>query len=87
MAGMTPIQELLSRIRWDQSFGDAQFEIGYLDRLEQRLIRVPLQEVAFDRDDHFAFEFFDHEGEAHSVPLHRIKEVYRDGELIWHREH
>lgn len=87
MAGMTPIQELLSRIRWDKAFGDARFEIGYLDRLEQRIVRVPLREIAFAREDHFAFEFLDAEGGTHSVPLHRIKEVYRDGELIWHREH
>jgi uncharacterized protein (UPF0248 family) len=23
----------------------------------------------------------------HSIPLHRIKQVFRNGELIWHREH
>lgn len=84
---MMPIQELLSRIRWDEAFGAANFEIGYLDRLEHRIVRVPLAEIGFAGDDSFAFEFYDRDGEAHSVPLHRIKQVYRDGELIWHREH
>lgn len=84
---MIPIQELLSRIRWDQAFGDAAFEIGYLDRVQHRIVRVPLKELGFADNDHFAFEFYDELGEAHSVPLHRIKQVYRDGKLIWHREH
>lgn len=83
---MMPIQELLSRIRWDKAFGDADFEIGYLDRLQHRVVRVSLKEIAFAPGDHYAFEFCDDLGEVHSVPLHRIKAVYRDGELIWHRE-
>ena len=31
---MIPIQELLSRIRWDESFGKGDFEIGYYDRVD-----------------------------------------------------
>jgi uncharacterized protein (UPF0248 family) len=84
---MMPIQELLSRIRWDEAFGQADFVIGYYDRLEERIIRVPLRELYFEPDDHFAFDLIDYQGALHSIPLHRIKEVYRDGELIWHREH
>ena len=84
---MIPIQELLSRIRWDADFGRADFEIGYLDRIGQRVVRVPFKAITFAADDTFDFQFCDQEGETHSVPLHRIKEVYRDGDLIWHREH
>jgi len=84
---MTPIRELLNRIRWDEEFGRSDFIIAYYDRLEDRLIRVPLREIFFEPDDHFSFELIDHEGVRHSVPLHRIKEVYKNGELIWHREH
>ena len=46
-----------------------------------------MKEVCFDKNDHYFFHFYDDEGEEHSVPLHRIKEVFRNGELIWHREH
>ena len=34
-----------------------------------------------------SFQVTGDEGEVHTVPLHRVKEVYRNGELIWHREH
>jgi len=84
---MIPIQDLLNRIRWDEAFGKADFVIGYYDRVADTIIRVPLRKVFFEAGDHFAFELYDDEGELHSIPLHRIKEVYRDGQLIWHREH
>jgi uncharacterized protein (UPF0248 family) len=84
---MIPIHELLNRIRWDEDFGRGDFVIGYLDRVEDRILHVPLRELFFEPGDHFAFELIDHEGELHSIPLHRIKEVYRDRKLIWHREH
>jgi uncharacterized protein (UPF0248 family) len=84
---MMPIHELLNRIKWDKAFGQGEFEIGYHDRIAGGIIRVPLHEVFFEPDDHFAFDLLDDEGELHSIPLHRIKQVFRNGELIWHREH
>jgi len=84
---MIPIHELLNRIHWDKEFGQGDSVIGYYDRVEDRIVRVPLREIFFEPDDHFSFDLFDHDGVLHSIPLHRIKEVYKDKELIWHREH
>lgn len=84
---MTPIHELLNRIRWDEAFGKGDFVIGYLDRVEDRIIHVPLHALFFEPGDHFSFDLIDDKGELHSIPLHRIKEVYKDNALIWHREH
>lgn len=84
---MMPIQDLLNRIRWDDAFAAAEFEIGYLDRQWQRIVRLPLAELWFEAEDHFAFHCYDRHGEEHAVPLHRIKDVYRNGRLIWHGEH
>ena len=83
---MMPIHELLNRIQWDEEFGRAEFLIGYHDRLEDETILVPLKELRFDKDDHFDFELIDDLGDLHTIPLHRIRQVYRDGRLIWHRE-
>jgi uncharacterized protein (UPF0248 family) len=82
-----PIQELLNRIRWDAQYAMGEFVIGYYDRVEGRIIRVPFREVYFDMDDDFAFQVLDADGASHSIPLHRVKEVFKDGALIWHREH
>ena len=82
---MTPIQDLLHRIRWDPEFGKGEFEIGYEDRLAGRIVRVPFRRVHLERGAHFAFDAVEDDGSTHSVPFHRVREVWRDGELIWQR--
>ena len=84
---MQPVHELLNRIHWDKDFARADFIIGFYDRLEKNIVRKSMKEVYFERSDNYFFHFHDTEGEEHSVPLHRIKEIFRNGELIWHREH
>ncbi len=82
---MIPIQDLLHRIRWDPEFGRGEFVLGYWDRVARAIVRVPLQRVRFPAGEHFAVETVEDDGSAHSVPLHRIREVWRDGKLIWER--
>lgn len=83
---MQPIHDLVNRIRWDSEYGAAEFELAYLDKMKNSLVRVPFRELLFDPDDYFRFRLIDREGEVHDVPYHRVKSVYRNGELIWHRE-
>lgn len=82
---MIPIHKLLSRIRWDAEFGQGTFEIGYYDRIVNAIIRVPLSEVVFKPVDKHTVQVMDEDGLVHTVPLHRIREVYRDNTLIWQR--
>ena len=82
---MMPIQDLLSRIRWDPEFGRGKFIIGYYDRIDKRIIKVPLARIVFETDSPGSFEAIEADGSVHSVPYHRVREVYRDGELIWQR--
>ena len=82
---MQPIQELLSRIRWDRHFGRARFSIGYYDRVRDEILVVSFRQLHFPRDEHFVFELVDAEGQLHSIPFHRVRQVYRNGRLIWNR--
>lgn len=82
---MQPIHELLNRIHWDPEFGKGKFELDFLDRLESTLIRLPFREIVFEPGGHFFFHYIDEEGVEHSVPFHRIRSVYKNGERIWHR--
>jgi len=82
---MIPIQELLHRIQWDPEFGRADFEIGYLDRVAHRISRVPWAQVSLVPGNQFALEVIEDDGSRHMVPLHRVREVWRDGCLIWQR--
>ena len=83
---MIPIHALLARIRWGPAFGRGEFVIGYYDRFARRIVRVPLRRLAFANHDHFACTLVDDEGEIRQLPLHRIREVLKDGRLIWQRD-
>jgi uncharacterized protein (UPF0248 family) len=83
---MMPIHELLNKIRWDKDFGLGSFEIGYLDRLEQKVIRIPMGELHFEPGNSFSFDWHTPKGEVITVPLHRIREVFRNGVPIWSRK-
>jgi uncharacterized protein (UPF0248 family) len=87
LSTMIPIQDLLNRIRWDEEFGRAQFQIGYYDRIAHDLVLKALADISFPKDSHSIFEWNDAEGVTHTVPLHRIKRVFRNGKLIWQRSH
>lgn len=82
---MIPLHELLSRIRWDPTFGAARFRLAYYDRVKQGLIHIAFEDVHFEPGDHFAFRALDEEGVEHAVPFHRVREVWRDDQLVWHR--
>ena len=82
---MIPIRELLNRIRWDAGFAEADFKIGYYDRLEDDIVVVPLNRLLFEPDNRFSVGVYTDSGELHRVPLHRIRQVYRNGKLIWER--
>ena len=83
---MQPIHELLNRIHWDPEFGRGHFEIGYYDRIVGKIIRVQFNEVTQLPGNKFCFHVLDDDGIGHSIPLHRVREVYKDGELIWKRD-
>lgn len=82
---MIPIHELLSRIRWDPEFAKGDFELGYYDRTENRIMTVPLTEITFPTESPSTFQLVDPEDQVHRVPFHRVREVYKDGQRIWHR--
>lgn len=84
---MTPIHELLNRIRWDAEFARGEFELGYFDRVESRVIMVPFRQIDFPQDAPQTFRIVDAEGQVHRVPFHRVREVYKNGQRIWRRRH
>ena len=82
---MQSIHELLDRIHRDTEFGCGYFEIGYSDRKEKEIIRVSFNEVTQLPGNKFSFHVFDEDGIVNCIPMHRVQELYKDGELIWER--
>jgi len=82
---MIPIEALLDRIRWDPGFGRGRFTVGYWDRLRHEIVSVPLEQIHLAPGNRFSFTTVGPDGTAHEVPLHRVREVHRDGVCIWRR--
>lgn len=82
---MIPIDQLLARIRWDTEFGRARFVIGYWDRVAREVRRVDLKELGPDAVNRAFLDLVDEDGVTHEIPLHRVREVWRDGLLVWQR--
>ena len=83
---MMPILDLFNKIKWDKEFGTGSFQIGYYDRVLDDLVFVSFKELHLVPGDHFSFEVTDYQGVVHSVPFHRVRKVYKDGQLIWERK-
>ena len=60
------------------------FEIGYLDRVAGGVVRVPFRDVRFD-EGQLTLDAIEEDGSSVTVPLHRVREVWRNGEVIWRR--
>lgn len=80
---MIYIKKLLDRIRWDFSFSQAYFELEYEDRVSG-LVRIALDRIVSVDSQNFTVE--DQYFGKITIPLHRIRKVYRNGELIWKRK-
>jgi uncharacterized protein (UPF0248 family) len=82
---MQPVQDLLNQIRWDPRFRQGRFALGYFDRVARRILNVPFENIDFPAEAPGSFEVWDEEGSAHRIPFHRVRRVYRDGQVIWER--
>ena len=83
---MMPIHQLLARIRWDSAFARGQFTLGYVDHNADRLRYVAFTEARPDPANPSMLDLLDEAGKPMSLPLHRIRQVLRDGRVVWQRE-
>jgi uncharacterized protein (UPF0248 family) len=81
---MQPLHELLHRIRWDPEFGKGAFELAYVDRVAGQDQIVPFAAIQLDEASGM-FSFTDEDGIGRRIPLHRVRTVYKDGEVVWRR--
>jgi uncharacterized protein (UPF0248 family) len=82
---MQSLRELLDRIRWDPAFGAGDFRLGTWDRVRGEVVQVRLGDAVLEKGNHFSFAVVDGTGDSRRVPFHRVRRVWRDGEVIWSR--
>lgn len=79
---MQPIIELLNQIRLDKKENPYEYMIYYEDRVTENNIGIPFK--AIKRVDGNFFVIEEAHGET-SIPLHRIREVRKEGKSVWKR--
>jgi len=82
---MIPIQDVLHRIQWDAAWRGRRFEVGFLDRVAGMIMRVPFGELHLDGGARASLTVRDPDGSVLRIPLHRVRQVWRDGEIVWER--
>lgn len=76
---MRTIKEILNKILWDENIKKENYELFYLDRKENKLIKIKTEDILKVEDNLLVTK-------NRLIPLHRIKKVYEKGELIWFRK-
>ena len=79
---MVTAKELLSRIKWDKNLKPEEYFIFYIDRVANKLAVIKYSDIL--KIDG-SFMVLDKYPEEVYIPLHRIREIRRDGKLVWRR--
>ena len=79
---MMLLKELLDKIKWDKSEDPEQYSVFYLDRIAKKLVELKYKEIKRIED---SFMVIVRDNEETFIPLHRVKEVRRQGKLVWRR--
>lgn len=78
---MMYIGDMLNKIRWDKKLKPEEYIIVYFDRIAEKRFEVPF--TAMGREGNFFTVEID--GRKTMIPLHRIRQVKRDGKVVWER--
>ncbi|MBS3105977.1 DUF504 domain-containing protein [Candidatus Woesearchaeota archaeon] len=78
---MIPIQDLLNKIKWDKRENPSEHMIFYFDRILKKLIKIPYMKI---KRIEGTFMVLDNEEET-DIPLHRVKKVTKNNEVVWER--
>ena len=75
------IGDLLNKMRWDKNLKPEEYTIIYFDRIAEKTFEIPFNSMG--RKGNF-ITTLRHGQEVH-IPLHRIRQVRRNGKVIWER--
>ena len=77
---MISIKELINKIKYDEREKPEEYVLYYYDRVEDKLKEIKYMEIK-KLDGNFMV--LERAGEEVEIPLHRVKEVRKKGEVVW----
>lgn len=79
---MMYILDLLNKIKWDQNLNPEEYVIVYFDRMDKSKKEIKFNKIKDFNNLTLVLEI---EGKEIEIPLHRIREVKKEGKIIWKR--
>jgi len=79
---MQPIKNLLNKIKWDKRENPEHYSIHYFDRISRKLIKLDYIDIKRFEDN---FIIIERNIEEVNIPMHRIREVRKNNEIVWKR--
>ncbi len=76
---MKHLTDIINKIRWDKRENEEDYSFGYLDNSIQNF---DFKSIDFEQSTKFALSVKT-EHEVKFIPFHKIKRVYRKGEIVW----
>ena len=83
--GVSGANDRLARVPPSQTRASPSPDGTVEPHTQPTLVRVPLDQVNDAPHTGHAFEVVDEDGVAHTIPYHRVRQVWRDGDLVWSR--
>jgi uncharacterized protein (UPF0248 family) len=76
------VKDFLNKIKWDPNLKKEEFEIFYEDRILKKMIGIRFKDIKEIND---GFILIKKENEEVNIPLHRIKEIKKNGKIVWRK--
>lgn len=76
---MEYVLNILNKIKWDKNLNPEEYIIIYIDRLKKTKKEIKFKDIK-------EFNNFTLITEDKEIPLHRIREIKKQGKIIWKRE-
>ena len=77
---MQTIKDLINKIKWDKRENPEDYSLIYIDLGKKKeLLYTTIKRLEGN------FMIIERKGEEIEIPLHRIREVLKKGEVIWKR--
>jgi uncharacterized protein (UPF0248 family) len=81
---MMPILKMLNKIKWSPNETWAEHELTYYNRITKKEIKTNFENITDVIDG--LILIYDEECFQKQIPSHRIRKIYKKGELIWQRK-
>ncbi len=76
------IKDLINKIKWNKNLNPDDYTLIYIDRIDKNKKKMNFTDIEKIEG---SFLMLTKEDKEVNIPLHRIREVRKQGKLVWKR--